>query len=448
MDNRNDWENNKQPRAVAASRDIQGADPQVMACLRRLIDANGPLRFDTYMEAVLYGEGGFYASDTLRTGKTADFVTSIELGPRFSWCVARAIQDWFVRTHAESKTHAVSGVSEVRLVDIGGGGGKLARDVRDVWHAMWTGHFSAVHGAADAHVDPHVDAQADPAFPVGSPTPTERSFSHSRAQVPSLTVAVVDTSPAARAAARAEGLLAVASWEELPFAGNVIVAHELFDNLPARLLYRGKQELRVGMDSSGVLQLYAAPLTKPLARFRAEWDLAGSRDARLTSHGERAEGKRGVVPVPVGACSWIAEATRRAVRPTFLLAVDYGDDVSRLADREDWPVRAYQGQREVDPLDLVGKADVTCDVPVDVITRALCDEGWDTRVFSQAAWLQKQGIHEMDVALLREEQAAALARQTMRQLQAKSVRNEIRALTDPAGFGGFVVWEASRAFLE
>jgi SAM-dependent MidA family methyltransferase len=60
--------------------------PPPTAVKRRLIEAigaQGPIPFDSFMEAALYGPGGFFAGDVLRSVKGGDFLTSPEVSPLF-----------------------------------------------------------------------------------------------------------------------------------------------------------------------------------------------------------------------------------------------------------------------------------------------------------------------------------------------------------------------------
>ena len=61
---------------------------------RRLIEAisaNGPVYFDEFMEAALYGPGGFFAGDVLRSVKGGDFLTSPEVSPLFGSTLAEFV---------------------------------------------------------------------------------------------------------------------------------------------------------------------------------------------------------------------------------------------------------------------------------------------------------------------------------------------------------------------
>jgi SAM-dependent MidA family methyltransferase len=55
----------------------------VLQLLMERIATNGPIYFDGFMEAALYGPGGFFTGDVLRSVKGGDFLTSPEVSPLF-----------------------------------------------------------------------------------------------------------------------------------------------------------------------------------------------------------------------------------------------------------------------------------------------------------------------------------------------------------------------------
>lgn len=81
---------------------------------------HGPLRFDRYLEFVLYGPHGFYTSAGAAGRRGGDFITSPEVGPLFGAVIARALDGWW-RELGEPEDFAV--------VEAGAGPGTLARTV-------------------------------------------------------------------------------------------------------------------------------------------------------------------------------------------------------------------------------------------------------------------------------------------------------------------------------
>lgn len=56
--------------------------------LRRRIREDGPVSFASFMEAALYGEGGYYARESLAIGRDGDFVTGASFSPLFGRATA------------------------------------------------------------------------------------------------------------------------------------------------------------------------------------------------------------------------------------------------------------------------------------------------------------------------------------------------------------------------
>lgn len=223
-------------------------------------------------------------------------------------------------------------------------------------------------------------------------------------------VAVVDVSPASRERAEAAELATASTLAELEWRPDLVVANELLDNMPARLV-SGAGELVVGPGDRG-LDWYRIPLDASARTFANTYVPGESSGC-------------GVVPFPTTALDWLG-----TVDADRLLVFDYGADAATLAAREEWPLRAYAGHRRVDPLSAAQvHADVTVEVPVDVVVDALDRLGWDVHVSSQRDWLLARWTCGGD-------EPGMLGR--------RAHASEIRALTDPAGLGGFVVIDARR----
>lgn len=87
-----------------------------MEPIRREISNQGPIPFERFMELALYGPGGFFASDTLRSVAAGDFLTSPEVSPLFGATLAR---------FAASERDRIG--EPFRVVDLGAGSGSLLR---------------------------------------------------------------------------------------------------------------------------------------------------------------------------------------------------------------------------------------------------------------------------------------------------------------------------------
>ncbi|MGI9648166.1 MAG: SAM-dependent methyltransferase [Acidimicrobiia bacterium] len=78
------------------------------------IGDSGPMPFDEFMRLALYGPGGFFAGETLRSVKAGDFLTSPEVSPLFGATLA---------SFAASERDRIG--EPFRVVDVGAGSGSL-----------------------------------------------------------------------------------------------------------------------------------------------------------------------------------------------------------------------------------------------------------------------------------------------------------------------------------
>ena len=137
------------------------------------IRADGPIRFDRFMDLALYGPGGFYVRPPV--GAEGGFVTSPHIHPVFGELLARAIGDLHER---------LGSPRPLEVTEVGAGDGTLARQLLQ------------------------------------------------RLRTRDVTYRVVERSPGARATlAQLDGILVD---ERIAERQHVILAHELLDNLPFR----------------------------------------------------------------------------------------------------------------------------------------------------------------------------------------------------------------------
>lgn len=173
-----------------------------------LIVENGPIPFEEFQERALYGAGGFFVGDALRSVKAGDFLTSPEVSPLFGATLAA-----FVTAEA-GRLGAMP-----RVVEVGAGSGSLLKALLEIVDAeAWA-------------VEVSMAAQIATSYVVGA----ER---------------------------------VVASLDDVPFDGPVVViANELLDNFPVAIAVRtdsGWEERWIGVDD-GDLCLVAAPLRDEVA---------------------------------------------------------------------------------------------------------------------------------------------------------------------------------------
>ena len=322
------------------------------------------------MDGALYGPSGFYVRGGHPGSREGDFATSVELGSLFARCVARYLdQVW----------HELGRPSPFVVVEGGAGRGTLCRDVLT--------HIEACRDVLRYVMVERVERQRVEAL--------ERVAALG-AEVP---------------------VVAVADLPVGPLTG-VVLANELLDNLPFRLLERSDADWQEVWVTESAEELRAAPR-----------DAAAMAEALVP---DAAAGTR--IPLQLKASVWVRRALGVLDRGQVLV-YDYGErTTAELAARPgtEW-LRTYRSQRRGhDPLAEPGSADITCDVAFDhlppgaVLTR-------------QADWLRAAGLD----ALTAEAQALwdrARASPTADALAVKALLDEAAALTDPDGMGTF--WAA------
>ncbi len=291
------------------------------------------------MERALYGpEQGFYQSG--HAGRRGGhFITSPEVGPLFGAVVGRML---------DRRWDELGRPAPFTVIDAGAGPGTLARTV----------------------------AKAQPRCS------------------PALRWINVERSSAGRAM-HTTGESA-AHLPEGPLTG-VILANELLDNMPLRLLD----------DDGGEV---------------------GDR---------RPDPRTLLTPQQDQACAWLAHALSILDRGTVVV-IDYMSTTGEMAARP-WPewLRTYRGHhRGDDPWTAPGTQDITCEVALDQLVAVRSP----TRVHSQAAWLRDHGIEDL-VAEGAAAWRAGAARGDLAAMTGRSRAIEAEALLDPAGLGSFTVAE-------
>ncbi len=337
------------------------------------IRRSGPVRFDELVELALYDEtGGFFAAGA-GPGRRRDFLTSPELGGLFGAVVARALDTWWRQLGEPDPFWVLEG---------GAGRGALAHAVLEaapecgpVLRYVCVERSAVLQDQARALVHPAVEVRAD--LPAG------------------------------------------------PITG-VVLANELLDNLPFRLLERGAggwSEVLVGAGDDEALREVLVPASPDVAELADDLAPTAAPGARI--------------PLQEQASAWLARALDVLDRGRVVL-VDYCATTAELAARPwtEW-VRTYRGHaRGAHPLAHVGEQDVTCQVAVDQLARVRPPDA-DR---SQAAFVAAHGIDELVEAA----RAAWHERAHIGDIEALRHRSRVgegSALTDPAGLGAHRVLE-------
>ena len=391
---------------------VASAESRAYLLIIEQIRRFGPLRFDAFVEAALYGPGGFYASGQ-GAGRRGDFLTSPVVGPLFGAVVARAL---------DTEWDRLGRPDPFVVVEAGAGRGALASAVLGAAPACREAlRYVCVERSVALRAEAEALLPVEPATAVLGPVVSRGADEDPRADTGNgPLVCVLDDLPA------------------VPVTG-VVLANELLDNLAFRLLQRcsaaGWAEVLVGAtnsaergqrgaagDRGGLVEILVDAPPDDVA------DAEGLAPAAPT-------GAR--IPLQQAATDWLRRALAVLCRGRVVV-IDYAATTPSLAARPwgDW-ARTYRSHGQGgDPLDAPGTQDITCEVAVDQLQRVRLPDG-DR---SQAEWLGHHGIEELvEAARVTWQERAHLG--DLAALAARSRVGEADALLDPAGFGAFRVLE-------
>lgn len=307
-----------------------------MALAARLLDeaSQGPMRFERYMEASLYDDGGYYMRPGRKTGAgaDADFATSPVLHPFMGEAVAQEARAAWV---------AMGRPDPFIVVEFGGGEGDLA-------------------AAALGWIDRHAPDLAGVV-----------RWCH------------VETSPAHRSAQQ-RGDPRVSWADEMPAdVEGLVVAHEFLDALPFAWLERRKgdwAEVCVTAGPGGLAETFGIPP-------RTVQDAAPV--------GDFAEGQR-VVSMP-RARAWCRDVASR-LRRGLVLVVDYGAPGMALWNRDrGGSVRGFHRHARIDDILAAepGSIDITASVDFERLGAWCREAGLDPAPLeSQEGFLLRHGALE------------------------------------------------------
>ena len=370
------------------------------------IRRGGPITFAEFQDAALYDpETGFFTTGGGAGRVGGDFVTSPEVGSLFGTLVARYLDDAWRRL-GEPDPFVV--------VEAGAGRGKLAADVLSAVPACAPAlRYVLVERAAILRTEQRRLLRIEPADEALGPVLRSADPDEDDELAPG-------TGPI------------VASIDELPgiaFEG-VVVANELLDNLPVRIVERSDGrwvEVRVGLAGDDLVEVL----------IDADLGLAAEADVVAAAAPLEVGGR---LPVPTAIADWLATVAG-VLRRGEVLLVDYAGDGAGLAARgqRQW-LRTYRRHdRGGDPLVAQGSQDITCDVPLEYLRSTAIRAGFVVaEESSQAAWLTDLGVE----ALVEEGRAVWRERAHLGDLAAIAGRSrvgEAAALLDPDGLGAHQV---------
>jgi SAM-dependent MidA family methyltransferase len=363
------------------------------------IGREGPIAFDAFVELALYGDDGFFtrARGAGRAGR--DFVTSPEVGPLFGAVVATALGGWW---------RDLGTPDPYLVVEAGAGRGRLARDV-----------LAAAPECASALR--YVLVERSPAMRA-----EQRELLTVEPFEDALGPVVRDDDDAPLAVGGMGPI--VTALDELPAVplDGVVLANELLDNLPFRLVERGTDawwEVRVASDDGGLRETLV-PAVEELA---AEAD-------HVAAGAAVAEGTR--LPAPTGIPEWMQRCSA-ALRRGVLVVIDYAATAEELVARgaDGW-LRTYRAHGRGDaPLAAPGEQDITIDVPREYLVHAAARAGFNlARDTTQAEWLRSLCVEQL-VADARDHWDARAHVGDLEAVRHRSRVTEGAALLDPDGLG-------------
>ena len=300
--------------------------------IRDEIAAQGPMRFDRFMELALYHPAhGYYARADRRIGRTGDFYTSVSVGPLFGRLLARQF---------EQMAERLDDAGPFWIVEQGGHDGQLAADILGALRERAAGLFSRVRYAI---VEPVEAARA-------RQRETLKSF--------------------------AASVQWFASLEELSGArpSGVFFSNELVDALPVRVVRRVGDQWRercVIAEGRGFAWCEERIADEPL---RAATVALPPIDGYTTE-------------VHLAARAWMGDVARTLARG-YVLTIDYGHAASLYYApfRQQGTLTAYrEHRRSRDVLADPGDQDLTAHVNFTALVRA-----GEAAGLAPLAWLDQQ----------------------------------------------------------
>lgn len=369
-------------RRLHASHKLCRVTPLVQE-IRRQIATEGPMGFDQWMELALYNpHHGFYSSGGQAGRRGKDFLTSPEVGPLFGAVLARAI---------DGSWNQLGQPDPFAVIEAGAGRGALAASVLRAKPACLDAlRYVMVERSELLRTQQQETLKSVKTLLAGSTCKIE-----SAGELPKKVSA---DQPA------------------VPFG--MVIANELLDNLPSRILEltsSGWEEVKIGESKEGFAETLESVS-------REEHKPATSLISDAT------DGTR--IPLQEQASAWVRKACELVGRGRVIV-FDYGATTAELVERDGW-LRTYTKHgKGISPLACPGGQDITCDVAFDQLSAP-------ASLQNQAEFLRDWGIQ----SLVAEGQKAwqhHSAEPTTAALIARSRPSEADALCDPDTFGSYKV---------
>ena len=387
--------------------------------IRRQIAAEGPLDFDQWMEQALYHpQHGFYSSGGQAGRRGKDFLTSPEVGPLFGAVLANAIDGCW---------NELGQPDPFTVMEAGAGRGALAASVLRAKPAC----FEALR---------YVMVERSELLRAQQQETLKGVAANSDGKIFSL-----------------EKLSECIPRDEPVVPFGMVIANELLDNLPFRILERTAsvwEEVVVGLSendefaSNATERASAASVRASQERFshspsanlqqrsqiendpqpiflHAEISLGDSQLAASLAPNAPVGAR---IPLQEQASAWVRQACELVGRGRVIV-FDYGATTAELAERNGW-LRTYAKHgKGTSPLACPGQQDITSDVAFDQLPPP-------ASLQTQADFLQDWGIQSLVTEAQKEWQRNA-ATPTIETLIARSRPTEAKTLCDPTTFGNY-----------
>lgn len=222
---------------------------------------------------------------------------------------------------------------------------------------------------------------------------------HVTKEVPGVEYITVDMSPGLRAKqSKHAGVRAVARCEDLAPAPSLVFGNEILDALPVSRVTSGPNgelyELLISIDAEGNFLTGFGPAVDPRLAARLQ---------RIGIWPQRGQ----VLDVAPALEEFVRSAARLA-DPGILLFIDYGELAEALYEpaRTKGSLMTYTlSGKPFDPLDDVGRCDITADVDFTAVHLAAADAGMESLgIITQESFLEALGVTDFGTA----EEAEAL----------------------------------------
>lgn len=354
------WVQKKFLEEAGEDMEQQSGNKALIDHLRRSIVESPDQRitfYDFMNECLYHPLYGYYSQEKMKIGKQGDFYTSSSIGTLMGECLAHAAID-----HLCSITDFDNKFTKVRVVEWGGGNGRLAKHMLDEILISYPSWYTRVEWIA-----------------------IEKSGYHLNQQEIELADHIHKYKKISTEEWMKEQTDADDASEE---CYHIVIANELLDAFP---VHRLKQA-----DGKCLEQMIA--WDKVQSSFVSRWEMPGDhelsdeleRQQIMLIDGQQAE-------VNTDAAKWVKQLADKLERG-YLFVIDYGDVKEEIyaKHRMEGTLVCYRNHQAHDnPLIHVGEQDITAHVNFSNVIQAAIEAGFvDVQMRTQKQFLVESGILE------------------------------------------------------